>query len=176
MSKSNYRRCVGLGVTGQETSTCFPASIDKIIPHCRVEADYYRHYDKVMRGFNRLPARQKNPTLNNLYKDLQDCIDSDELVFEKVVDLDQLRDVVRLAMREKIGVVIDIRHGEDVHSLGLESVNRKLGHFILNSTHVPHTLRGVVTLGYVFPHIVQLDEPYRVRYPFNDANVTLIAA
>lgn len=175
MSKSNYRRCVGLGVTGQETNTCFPASVDKIIPHCRVEPDYYRHYDLVMRKFDRLPARQKNPTLNNLYKDFKQCIDSDELIFEKVTEIDHLREVVRNALKEKMGIVIDVNHQEEIHSLGLESVDRKLGHFVLNSTHVPHLLRGVVTLGYVFPFIVQRDEPYRVRYPFNDANVTLVA-
>jgi len=175
MSKSNYRRCVGLGVTGQDTSTCFPASIDKIIPHCRVEPEYYRHYDMVMRKFDKLPPRQKNPTLNNLYKDLKACIDSDDLVFEKVTEVDYLRDIVRLALKEKMGIVLDVDHGGEIHSLGLESINRKLGHFILNSTHVPHVLRGVVTLGYIFPHMVQRDEPYRIRYPFNDANVTLIA-
>lgn len=129
-----------------------------------------------MKGFDKLPNRQKNPVLNNLYKDLQESIDSDELIFHRIVDLEQLREVVKSAMRDRLGIVIDVKHGEDTHSLGLESVNRKLGHFTLSSTHVPHSLRGVVTLGYVFPHIVQLDEPYRVRYPFNNANVTIVPA
>lgn len=176
MSKSNYRRCVGLGVTGKDTSTCFPASIDKLLPNCRVSPEYYRHYETVMRKFDSLPSRQKNPELKKLYGELQDCLDSDELQFERVSVLDELRDVVRYALKEKLGVVIDIDFGEDAHSLGLEVVNRKLGHFVLQSTHVPHALRGVVTLGYIFPNIAQPDEPHRVRYPFNDANVTLVPA
>lgn len=176
MSKTNYRRCVGLGVTGKNTSTCFPASIDKIIPHIKVEPDYYLHYEQVMKKYDKLQPRQQNPTLKLLYSELADCIDADELIFKRVECLDELRDLVRLALKEKMGFIIDTTLGNDAHSLGLEVVNRKLGHFVLNSTHVPHELRGVVTLGYLFPHIAQPKEPHRVRYPFADANVTLIAA
>lgn len=175
MSKSNYRRCVGLGVTGRNTSTCFPAAVDKIFPHKRVDADYYKHYDNFMLQYDKLPSRQKNPALKKLYSELRDCIDADEFTYERVTTLDELRDVVRYAMREKLGVVIDIEHGTDAHSLSLEVVSRKLGHFVLNSTHVPYKLQGIVTLGYLFPLIVQPKDPHSVRYPFSNANVTLIA-
>lgn len=176
MSKSNYRRCVGLGVTGSKTNTCFPASIDKILAHCRVSPDYYWHYEQTMREYNNIAPRQKNPILNNLYNELADCLQADELIFKRIEVVEELREVVRYALKEKLGIIIDTTFGEDAHSLGLEVVDRKLGHFVLNSTHVPHALRGVVTLGYVFPHIAQPNEPYRLRYPFNNANVTLIAA
>lgn len=176
MSKSNYRRCVGLGVTGKNTSTCFPASVDKIFSHLRIDPDYYSHYDNVMKNYEKLPSRKQNPTLKHLYEDMQNCIGSDELIFIRINYLDELREIVRTAMKEKLGIIVDTTIGEDAHSLGLEVVNRKLGHFVLNSTHVPHDLRGVVTLGYIFPHIAQPKEPHRVKYPFTDANVTLIGA
>lgn len=175
MSKSNYRRCVGLGVTGSKTNTCFPASIDKILPQCRVSPDYYRHYEQIMRQYDSLPERQKNPTLKRLYSDLEDSLGSDELIFRRVEVLEDLRDLVRYALNEKLGIIIDTNIGKDAHSLGLEVVNRKLGHFVLNSTHVPHSLRGIVTLGYLHPHISQPSEPHRIRYPFSDANVTIVA-
>lgn len=176
MSKSNYRRCVGLGVTGKNTSTCFPASVDKILPQCKVDAEYYRHYDLAMQRYEKLPSRRQNPALKELYSDLRECIGSDELIFRRVEVLEELRDVVRAALRDRIGITVDTTFGDETHSLGLEVINRKLGHFVLVSTHVPHQLRGIVTLGYLFPHISQPEEPHRVRYPFTDANVTLIAA
>ena len=174
MSKSNYRRCVGLGVTGSKTNTCFPASIDKILPQCRVSPEYYLHYEQIMRNYDDIASRQKNPTLKRLYADLEYCLDSDELIFKKIETIQGLRELVRYALRDKLGVIIDTNIGKDAHSLGLEVVNRKLGHFVLNSTHVPHALRGVVTLSHVFPHIAQPEEEYRIRYPFNDANITLV--
>lgn len=176
MSKSNYRRCVGLGVTGKNTSTCFPASIDKIIPHIQVPPDYYLHYEQVMRTYNQTPDRQKNPILKKLYDELGDSLDADDFIFLRVKVADQLREIVGNAMRSKLGIVIDVNHGGETHSLGLELVNRKLGHFVLNSTHVPKDLWGPLTVNKIYKHMAQPDEPYRVRYPFNDANITLIGA
>lgn len=49
MSKSNYRRCVRLGVTGRNTETCFPGAVDQLLPGCRVSPEYYKWYGKMMK-------------------------------------------------------------------------------------------------------------------------------
>ncbi len=130
-----------------------------------------------MCDYLKLQKRQRNPFLKHLYEGLKDQINADELIFKRVRIAEELRDVVRDALREDYKIVLDLAETPDVvHSVGLETVDRRRGHYSLTSTHVQHHLRGVVTLGYVFPYLEQSSEPPRILYPFNDTNLTLIAA
>ncbi len=175
MSKSNYRRCVTLGVTGRHTSTCYPAAIDKLLPGQRIDPEYYAYYHKHMSFISDQPDAKQLGLFHNLYTELQQQINADRPLFLRVTTAQELRAVVRSAVRSEMKVVLDIDSTkETVHSLGLHAINARYGHYFLTSNHTPFPLQGVVTLGYVFPFLAQPEEPVHENFMFNNANVTLI--
>ena len=177
MSKTNYWRCVQLGVTGKNTSTCFPAAIDKLLPHRRVTPDYYEHYDTAMQDLSSLPKRQWNPLFAGLFRELEDLLDADPFSYVRVRSRLELIELVRTSLREEKIVILDLTVDEKTtHGVGAELVDARRGWYRLQSTNIPPVLRGLVTMGYVFDELHQSHEPPRIRYPFNDTNVTIIAA
>ncbi len=177
MSKSNYRRCVHLGVTGFDKPTCFPSAIDKLLPGQRIEPDLYRDYGRLMRRYSRIPERQRNPALKKMYALIAEQIDAEELLYRRVRTAEEFKDVVHDSHRAGMEVIIEEKRSkEESHAMGLEIVDRRRGHYRLASNNIPVSLRGVITLDYLFPELIQPDEPPRVMYPWNDTNLTLIPA
>lgn len=176
MSKTNYRRCVGLGVTGRNTETCFPAAIDQLMSNCRVSPDYYEWYSRAMKLVFALNKREVNPFLKDLYSDLEDEIDG-ELRYEVADSPQNLRKFARAALRAGGAIVVDLAHVESknvTHAVGLEPVDPQCAKYRLRSTNIPYPLRGVVSNERIFSFMHKPRGAQGLWYPFDNANVTLI--
>jgi hypothetical protein len=176
MSKSNYRRCVRAGVTGRQTETCFPASIDKLLPGHRVDPEVYVAYAALMARFTALSESRRREAIHKMYYQLSDHLGIIDFEYRRARSIDALKEVVHSSLKNGYQVILHV-DGDEIsnHAVGLEAINRRRGQFHLVSNRVPPGLRGVITLDEIFP---RLDEggarvPY---YPFVGSNVTLVPA
>ncbi len=181
MSIPSYRRNVWRGVTGQDTDTCFPAALEQVSPYCHLSPETYVAYERFVHGWNRL--KKNNPrAINPRYKDLIGQIAwelggivFDDIEFERANTYREFSTIVRRLLRHEYRVTVDIHldeFGKDTaHPVGLIPLDD--GESLkLVSTWVPSFLHGVVSLRDVFENIDFHAEPYRQRFPFNNANIT----
>ncbi len=182
MSMASYRRNVSLGVTGQVTDTCYPAALEQISPYNRLNPDTYKKYEKFVRAWDKL--KKKNPhAINPTFKDLISEvawelgeIEFGDIYFDRVNTYREFSTTVRKLLRREYRITVDIHLDEfdkdTDHPVGLIPLSDDA--FKLVSTWVPHFLYGQVSLRDIFEYTAFSKEPYRQRYPFNDANITAL--
>src|SRR5205807_5751291 len=109
MSIPSYRRNVSLGVTGQYSPTCLPASLEQISPYHKLDPDIYVDYRRFINHYHKLNKRQWNPA----WKVTIDCIleelggfTHEDVVFERAHTYGEFSRIVRKLIRADFRIVV----------------------------------------------------------------------
>lgn len=182
MSISSYRRNVSLGVTGKFTETCYPAALEQLSPRNRFEPTMYRKYARFAKWYENLEGqgkRQGNPAYKDMLSEMAWSlgeVEFDDIEFERADTYRDFSRIVRTMLRHDYRVAIDVRIVDcpppDYHAIGIVSVGDDYYRGV--STWMPQPLRGYFDLRQAFETIYMHDDPPRVLYPFNDANITAL--
>lgn len=182
MSMSSYRRNARLGVTGPKTNTCFPAAFDKISPYYGIAAETYRGYKKFMRQYDLLEGQERRK-INPTYKEFIDRFawelggyTYNDVIFERAETYREFSNTVRKLMRHEYRVAVDVLidgYEDMLHPVGLIPLNDEKSYRAV-SNWIPPCLYGAIALHEVWETTGIPNEPYRMRYPFNNSNITAL--
>lgn len=180
MSVSSYRKNVWLGVTNKDTDTCYPAALEQISPGFRLDPSTYAHYRHFIGSFDRMRAAKPyrmSQKLESLIGEitLQLGCEPDDVRFERVDTYREFSNCVRTFLRHDYRVAVDLSiEGvrDEAHPVGLVQYDEDS--FKLVSNWVPLGLGGFVTKREIFENMDFANEPFRIRYPFNAANITAL--
>lgn len=181
MSIASYRRNVRLGVTGRDTETCCPAALEQVSPRHGFEPEIYTKYLEFVNWYDALEGqdrRQRNPAYKRMISEMAwqlGEVEYDDIEFYRAETYREFSNIVRTLMRHEYRVVVDtIAEGfeDDCHAIGLQPLDESL--YRARSTWVPPQLHGAITLRAVFGEIYMHKDPPRLRYTFNDANITAL--
>ena len=183
MSLSSYRRNVRRGVTGADKPTCYPSSLEKISPRHKLSPETYIEYQRFIRRWETLQGHEKrqiNPTYKKLIGQMAwelGEVEFDQVVFERADTYRAFSSVVRTLLRHEYRVSVDIQvagYGKDFsHPVGLIPVDDDGGLRVV-SNWIPRDLHGVITLREIYETVDHCNDPPRILYPFNDANITAL--
>ena len=184
MSYRSYRRNAALGVTGPYTNTCLPASLEILSDEGSLAPSTYRMYEGYFREYSRreLGGQQKricNPIMREMYNSILwdlEGLQCSNLEFRRAHTLKQfIRYVFQLLDQDcRVALDLDTDHDGSYHSVSLLPLEEGIDRFRLASTWIQRHLSGPQTLVDIFEIVAQDPEPPRVRYPFNDANITAL--
>jgi hypothetical protein len=182
MSISSYRKNVAKGVTGKYSDTCFPAAFEQISPYNRFEPQIYKKYCRFVSWYGRQEGqdkRQRNPVYKDMLAEIAwnlGEVDFDNIEFERAETYRNLSRIVRKLVRHDYRVAIDITtpncEATECHAIGLVAVGDE--YYTARSTWIPRGLYGYFGLRDLFEIIEVPNDPPRLRYPFNDANITAL--
>jgi hypothetical protein len=182
MSIASYRENEKRRVTGQRKPTCLPAALEQISPNHSYRPAIYSYYHEWGDWFGTLPYSERmkgvyspeyEDMINRLVRPLGG-LSCDDIVFSSVTTPMGFKRAVKPLLKEGYRVVTDIKYGGDprylVHAVGLLPTGED-GFVTLVSNHIPKCLAGIVTLQQVGERVAVGEDPYRPKYPFNNANV-----
>jgi len=184
MSRRSYRHNVALGVTGPNTNTCLPASLEILSEEGSLSPRTYRMYDGYFKEYSRREIggqakRLCNPMMREMYNQvlwdlegLQCC----DIEFRRAHTLPQFARIIFSLLNQDARIALDLDTDGDgtYHSVSLLPQDTGIDRFRLASTWIPRNLQGARTLPEIFDYVAQDPEPPRIRYPFNNANITAL--
>lgn len=185
MSLSSYRQNVRRGVTGKNTSTCFPAALEKISPDHRLPPKVYEEYQEFVKwhdsldGIGHLQATEiHSKTLTNIVEHLGSFC-SDQLIYRNITRRYRLRETLTKLTSQDFRVLVELQLDEGRHAVGIIPTGVEDA-YRLTSTWVPHSLQGIITPENIYPLLARPEDVlvpatlHHVDHPLNSANLIAI--
>ena len=183
MSIKSYRKNVERSVAGPSLPVCFPASLEQVSPKHGYRPSIYRNYRDFTEYLDSLSTEQLKSRAV-----LEESEDIVEYLLKPLGGM-ALSDIFMKTINTEIGlkramnqysndhrIVVDVKYGtstrRSVHTVGIVPLDSD--HVFLLSTHIPASIKGVISLSKLATRLAQTEESRVFEHPYATANFLAI--